>query len=150
MCRVFGIGSCRNGKKGIILCQEDFVCGLKLRRDCDESVARIRLMKTENPSACGMVNYKVCRIAIVLYYLQSRTVWMYKVQFGGYGDVSEVFGVVFIIFLSLWSLMSDYYLKLGHDCFLPHSSPFIIRYHSSIHQRMSWVTDSIIREITNK
>jgi hypothetical protein len=32
-------------------------------------VARIGLVKTENPSACVTVNCKVCRIAIVLCYL---------------------------------------------------------------------------------
>jgi hypothetical protein len=39
-----------NGKKGIRLCKEDFMCDLKLQWDCDESVARIRLVKTENPN----------------------------------------------------------------------------------------------------
>jgi hypothetical protein len=34
-----------------------------------KSVARIRLMKIENPSACGTVNWKVCGIAIALYCL---------------------------------------------------------------------------------
>jgi hypothetical protein len=34
--------------------------------DCFNSVARVRLMKTENPSACVTVN---CKSAIVLYCL---------------------------------------------------------------------------------
>jgi hypothetical protein len=42
----------RNGKKGIRLWQEDFICDLKLQWDCDKSVARIRLAKTEEPGAC--------------------------------------------------------------------------------------------------
>jgi hypothetical protein len=40
------------------------MCHFKLPRDCDKSFARIRLVKTENPSVCGTVNCKVCRIAI--------------------------------------------------------------------------------------
>jgi hypothetical protein len=39
-----------NGKKGIRLCKEDFMCDLNLQRDCYKSVARIRLVKTENTS----------------------------------------------------------------------------------------------------
>jgi hypothetical protein len=62
----FGIDSCRNGKKGIRRCQKDFTCDLKLQCDCDKSVARMRLVKTENPSACETVSWKVCRIAIAL------------------------------------------------------------------------------------
>jgi hypothetical protein len=34
-----------------------------------KSVARIRLVKTENPSVCVTVNRKVCRIAIALHCL---------------------------------------------------------------------------------
>jgi hypothetical protein len=33
------------------------------------SVARIRLVKAENPSMCVTVNWKVCRIAIGFYCL---------------------------------------------------------------------------------
>jgi hypothetical protein len=31
------------------------------------SVARIRVVKTKNPSACVTVNWKVCKSAIALY-----------------------------------------------------------------------------------
>jgi hypothetical protein len=31
-------------------------------------IARRRLGKTENPSACAMVDWKVCKSAIALYY----------------------------------------------------------------------------------
>jgi hypothetical protein len=57
--RSLGTGGCRNSKKGIRLCQEDFMCDLKLQWGCDKSVARIRLMKTENLSACAAVSWKV-------------------------------------------------------------------------------------------
>jgi hypothetical protein len=36
------------------------MCDLKLQRDCYKFVARIRLVTTENPSACATVNCKVC------------------------------------------------------------------------------------------
>jgi hypothetical protein len=35
--------------------------------ETDKSVARIRLEKTENPSACATVNCKLCKSAIALY-----------------------------------------------------------------------------------
>jgi hypothetical protein len=41
-----------NDKKGIRLWKEELKCDLKLQWDCYISVARIRLVKTENPSAC--------------------------------------------------------------------------------------------------
>jgi hypothetical protein len=59
-------GDRRNGKEGIRLCRKDFMCDLKWQWDCYISVAGIRLVKTENPSACVTVNCKVCRIAIAL------------------------------------------------------------------------------------
>jgi hypothetical protein len=34
--------------------------------ETDKSVARIRLIKIENPSMCSMVNWKLCRIATAL------------------------------------------------------------------------------------
>jgi hypothetical protein len=37
--------------------------------DSYKSVARIRLVKTEEPNACVTVICKVCRSAIALYYL---------------------------------------------------------------------------------
>jgi hypothetical protein len=56
-----------NGKKGIRLWQEDLACGFELQWDCYKSVARIRLVKTENYSACITVDCKVCRSAVTLY-----------------------------------------------------------------------------------
>jgi hypothetical protein len=35
-----------NGKKGIRLCKEDFMCDLKLQWDCYESIARKRLLES--------------------------------------------------------------------------------------------------------
>jgi hypothetical protein len=46
----------------------------KLQWDGYISVARLRLLKIENPSACVMVNCKVCKSAIALYCLWSRVV----------------------------------------------------------------------------
>jgi hypothetical protein len=70
----------RNRKKGIVLCQES-TCDLKLQWDSVKPVARIRLVKTENPGACATANWRVYRIAIVLYYVWSRAVWMYNMQY---------------------------------------------------------------------
>jgi hypothetical protein len=58
-----------NDKKEIRRWKEDFMCDLKWQWDCYKSVARIRLVKIEKPSACETVNYKVCRSEIVLYCL---------------------------------------------------------------------------------
>jgi hypothetical protein len=58
-----------NGKKWIGLRKEDFMCDLKWHWDCYKSVAWIRLVKAENPSACAAVNCEVCRSAVAPYYL---------------------------------------------------------------------------------
>jgi hypothetical protein len=58
-----------NGMKGISLWKEDFMCDLKWQWDCYKSVAWMRLVKTENTSACVTVNCKLCRSAIALYCL---------------------------------------------------------------------------------
>jgi hypothetical protein len=34
--------------------------------ETDKSIAMIRLVKTEDPGACAAMNWKVCRIAMVL------------------------------------------------------------------------------------
>jgi hypothetical protein len=52
------------------LCKEDFMRDfLKWQWDLMKSIARIRLVKTENSSACVTVKCKVCRSAIELYFL---------------------------------------------------------------------------------
>jgi hypothetical protein len=42
------------------------MCDLKSQCGSFKSVARIRLLKTENLSACVTVNCKACRISIAL------------------------------------------------------------------------------------
>jgi hypothetical protein len=49
--------------------KEDFMCDLKLQWDGYKPVARIQLVKNDSPSAWVMVNCKVCKSVIVLYYL---------------------------------------------------------------------------------
>jgi hypothetical protein len=61
-----GIGGRTNDRKRIRQCQENLTCDLKLQCDCYKSVARIRLVKREIPSACAAVSWKVLRIAIGL------------------------------------------------------------------------------------
>jgi hypothetical protein len=46
-----------NIKKGIILYKEQFMCAV-VTGDCNKSVARIRLVKTENSSVYATVNSK--------------------------------------------------------------------------------------------
>jgi hypothetical protein len=46
-------------------CAKKTSCVLKLQWNDCKSVVRIRLVKTENPSAC----VTMCRIAIALYYI---------------------------------------------------------------------------------
>jgi hypothetical protein len=59
---VFGIGSCRIMARNELHC----VCVICSYSGCDKSVTMIRLVKTENPSACVTVNCKVFRIATEL------------------------------------------------------------------------------------
>jgi hypothetical protein len=51
------------------LCKEDFICGLMLQWDGYKCVARISLVKAENPSAYVTMNCKVCKSALAMYVL---------------------------------------------------------------------------------
>jgi hypothetical protein len=50
-----------NGKKGSRLWKEGAMFDSKCQWDCYKSVARIRLVKAENPSACATVNCKLSK-----------------------------------------------------------------------------------------
>jgi hypothetical protein len=67
--RVFGIGSCRIEARKESGCDKKTSCMLQWQWDCYKSVARIRLVKTENPSACATVNCEACTSVIALYCL---------------------------------------------------------------------------------
>jgi hypothetical protein len=66
--RVFGTGSCKIMARNELGGAKKTSCMIWWQRDCYKSIARIRLVK--NPSVT--VKCKMCRSAIVLYYLQSR------------------------------------------------------------------------------
>jgi hypothetical protein len=56
----------------------------------------------------------------------------------------------FVVFLSPSMEMLGYYLKLGHDCLLPHHFQFIIHL-SSFHRRyIVWATESVFKLTINK
>jgi hypothetical protein len=59
----------RNDKELIRLWKEDFMCNLKSQWHGYNSVARVWLVKTENRSACLIVNCKMRSSAIALYCL---------------------------------------------------------------------------------
>jgi hypothetical protein len=69
-----------NGKKGIRLRKEDFMCDSKLQWDWYNYCIEIRCQDTTSedwePLCCVTVNVKVCRSAVALYCLHSRVVWI--------------------------------------------------------------------------
>jgi hypothetical protein len=50
-------------------CEKKTPCSILSVSETDKPVARIRLVKTEDPSACVTVNCKLCKSAIALYCL---------------------------------------------------------------------------------
>jgi hypothetical protein len=56
MSRVFGIGSYRIMARQELACEKKIPCVIRSDSDCYIFVAKIRLAKTENHSACATVN----------------------------------------------------------------------------------------------
>jgi hypothetical protein len=63
--RVFGIGSWRIMARKELGWERRLHASFELT-DCYKSVARIRIVKTDNRSACVTVNCKMCKSAIAL------------------------------------------------------------------------------------
>jgi hypothetical protein len=77
--RVFVIGSCRIMAREELGCEKRSSYVISSDSVTDKSVASIRLVKAENPSACVTMNCEVCRSAIVLQ-LPVAPSCVYKVQ----------------------------------------------------------------------
>jgi hypothetical protein len=104
-------------------------------------------------SLLGFLRYMLCYSTTFLVFQterHGRVVSIPASYSGGRGFKSrpgdQLFWLRFlVVFLSPSRQMPGYYLKLGHDRFLPHPFQFIVHYHPLIRRCVVWDTESVVK-----